>query len=48
VERMAFRLGFVEEFRVRRDGVVVDRYDSGPMKLDESMWTIRLRIPVGG
>ena len=48
VERMAFRLGFVEEFRVRQDGVVVDRYDSGPMKLDESMWTIRLRIPVGG
>jgi len=46
VERMQFGLPFVEETRVFSGGELIERLSSPEMTLAESVWAVRIRLPV--
>jgi hypothetical protein len=46
VERTAFTLDFVDVTETWRDGALVDRVESATKQRPESMWVLRVRIPV--
>jgi hypothetical protein len=46
VERMQVRLRFTEETLIFSGGEIVGRSSSGRMSLDESMWSVRVRLPI--
>lgn len=46
VERMQVRLRFTEETLLFSGGEIVDRSSSGRKTLDESMWSVRVRLPI--